>query len=294
MPPTLDPDVVDAEVEAARSEARHGRPAEAVARYRSLLARLPSSGDGAELGVRRARALIGLAAAEYELSGDLSGAKATLRDAERIAVDAAAVDLVAPIHGQLALLLLRAGREGEALRAFDRAAEQVHAARDRDQVSLLLNRGVTHMERGSLDVARADLERCATVAEAAGDREGELRARHNLGYAEFLAGRIPRALATMDRAEALNTGAPHPIGLLDRARVLREAGLSADADRLLSQAVDLFASGGLHQDLAEAQLTQSECALVEGDAARALTLARAAERTFARRDYTRWRRKAQL
>ena len=54
------------------------------------------------------------------------------------------------------------------------------------------------------------------VAIRVGDRDHEVKARHNLGFAEFLAGPIPRALAAMDAAEALNEGSTHPSGCSTR------------------------------------------------------------------------------
>ena len=201
---------------------------------------------------------------------------------------------MATVRGQRGLLLLRAGRVAQALDALDAAVEVIDDADDADQMSILLNRGSAHLERGSLDVARVDLERCVAVAVRAGNRDHEMKARHNLGYAEFLAGRIPRALAAMDRAEALNEGARNPIGLLDQARVLREAGLTSDAARLLTTAVELFTESRLRQDAAEAQLALAECLLVEDEPADALRLARIAERTFARRSNSWWERLAQM
>ena len=133
------------------------------------------------------------------------------------------------------------------------------------------------------------------VAVRAGNRDHEMKARHNLGYAEFLAGRIPRALAAMDRAEALNEGSRNPIGLLDQARVLREAGLASDADRLLATR-----GRAVHRAAAPAgrrrrrELALAECLLVEGEPGRALRLARSAERTFARRGNPWWERQAQM
>jgi tetratricopeptide (TPR) repeat protein len=295
MAAALDPDALRTEVEAARAQSRRGQPALALARYRTLRRLIEHAGDGrAQVSTQRARVLLGLAAAQFEVSGRLGPALALLADAESIASASGSTALLASIRGQRGLLLQRGGRRREALRAFD-AAAQVRDEADRYDVTvILLNRGVLHLDIGSLDQAAADFGECVKIAAEAGDREHELRARHNLGYTEFLAGRIPSALATMVRAEALNVGPVHPIGLLDRARVLREAGLASDADLLLARAAADFEKAGLLQDLAETELVRAECALVERDAGRARLLASRAERLFVRRGNVQWQRRAQL
>ncbi len=295
MATTLDPEALRAEVEAARWESQQGRPARAATRYRSLRARIERSADPrAEIGVQQARVLLGLAAAEYELTGRLDAAMSLLDEAEVLAERAGAEPMRASVRGQRGLLLLRSGRRTEALRALDRAAEVMHAAEPTDQFSILLNRGVLHLDSGTLEAAATDFGRCIELAVASGLPMLESKARHNLGYADFLAGRIPRALAAMEEAAHLTGGQPHPILLLDRARVLREAGLAQDADTSLAEAADEFRRAGLLQDLAETELARAECALGEGEVARARSFARSAERLFSRRGNVQWQRKAQL
>ena len=293
MATTLDPDALRSDVEAARQESQQGRPARAVTRYRSLRSRLERSVDSrAEVGLQRVRVVLGLAAAEYELNGRLESAMTLLDEAESIAVQAGAESMRAPVHGQRGLLLLRSGRRAEAMRALDRAVEVMGTADASDQFSILLNRGVLHLDGGSLSAASRDFTQCVEIAQRSGDLLYASKARHNLGYTEFLAGRIPRALAAMEEAAGVED--EHPVLILDRARVLREAGLAQDADRLLGQAGELFRAAGLPQDLAETALVRAECALVEGQAGRARAFARSAERVFVRRGNVQWQRKAQL
>jgi tetratricopeptide (TPR) repeat protein len=291
---SLDPVSLRGEVEAARAESQRGQPARAINRYRSLRSRIERAADPRpEVAVQQARVVLGLAAAEFEVSGRLDASLTLLGEAEALAERAAAPDLRASIRGQRGLLLLRAGRRPEALRALDRAVEVIEAAAPSDQFSILLNRGTLHLDAGSLDAASCDFEGAVLLAERAGDRLGAAKARHNLGYVEFLAGRIPRALAAMEEAAAVHEH-PHPIVLLDRARVLREAGLASDADVLLADAADAFRRAGLHQDVGETSLVRAECALVEGDTERARAFARTAERIFARRGNRQWQRRAEL
>ena len=150
-----------------------------------------------------------------------------------------------------------------------------------------------HLDAGSLDAASADFTEAVELAQRSGDLLYASKARHNLGYVDFLAGRIPRALAAMEEAGRGDEN-EHPVLLLDRARVLREAGLAHDAEELLARAATEFRAAGLHQDLAETDLVRAECALVEGEPDRARQLARAAERIFVRRRNVQWQRKAQL
>ena len=294
MATDLDPDALRAEVEAARALSQHGRPVVARTQYRALRRRIERAGDGrVEVSAQHVRVMLGLAAAEFEVSGRLGSALALLADAERVAL-AGSEELLASVRGQRGLLLLRGGRRREALRAFDAAAEVRAHAEPYDVTAILLNRGVLHLDIGSLDQAVRDFEECVQVAGAADDHVLMWKARHNLAYADFLAGRLPRALAAMEEAEDALGRDLHPIGRLDRARVLREAGLVRDADLLLARVAEELRARGLAQDVGETELVRAECALVEGEADLARRLARRAERLFERRGNLSWQRRAQL
>ena len=69
--------------------------------------------------------------------------------------------------------------------------------------------------RGELAQARADLTECAERAQAAGFERLVFKAQHNLGYLEFLAGRLPLALARMEEAARSLPGPTRAIALLD-------------------------------------------------------------------------------
>ena len=241
-----------------------------------------------------ARAYVGLASSTYDTSADLGAAQALLGHADELADLAGVGSLRAAVRGQQALLLLRAGRIEPAASAFDRAVKLIDVAEPRDQIRILCNRGALALELGRLGRARADLSRAATIAAAEGDRLTESMVRHNLGYTEFLAGNLPRALSDMSDAAALAGGSPTPVFLLDRARVLREAGLTRDADAALAEAGELFRADSRGQDLGETELVRAECALVEGHSDRARRLARSAVGRFQRRGNVLWRRRAEL
>jgi tetratricopeptide (TPR) repeat protein len=291
----LDPDLLATEVDAARHDYWLGHAARSAQRYRAVVRRLQRPGHrSAALEGVKVRALIGLAMTEFEIYGQVDPALSRLAEADLVIRDVELTALRASVHGQRALLLLRSGDVGGSLAEFDRAVEHVDDAGPDDQIPILLNRGALELERGSLAKAVDSLERCVDVASAAKHPVGETKARYNLAYAEFLRGRIPHALSLMEEADVITPGAAHPVRLLDRARVLREAGLTTDADDLLGRASQIMAGSRLFQDLAETELVRAECALVEGEPKRARAFAASAYRRFHRRGNLRWQRRAEL
>ena len=282
------------EVDAARELFQHGRPADSLAALGELRVRLEREvPEGSERHLLLAQVLVSLASASFEVSGDLGRATALLDRAESVAADVhegpGRDRLIVALRGQLGLLLLRNGRTAEALTALDLAADLLSQADAKDQESILVNRGVLHLERGDLDAARQDFQACLRIAERTGDDVGVSAARHNLGWVEFRLGRLPRALTLMGEAAA-----SHPIARLDRARVLREAGLLREADELLEEVAGAFAQAGLGQDLGETELARAECLLVTGDLGAARDLARSARGRFVRRGNRTWQRRAEL
>lgn len=282
-------------MEAARAAVQVGKANLAVRRYQSLVDRLDvAEALAPEFLVPRVRSLIGLALSTWETSGDLDDALELMARAEQLVTDSGELTHLTMVRGQRGLLLLRSGDVPGALAALDLAVTALERAPVTDQLAVLLNRSALHLEQHALAQATADLERCAAIAESGGDWLMTFKATHNIGYVEFLAGRIPRALATLEHSLGLNQGEPHPISFLDRARVLREAGLIRDADSLLGEAAALLRRGRQFQDLAETELDRAECALVDGDPRRARAFAASALRRFARRGNLRWQRKAEL
>ncbi len=274
-----------------------GRPQAALRRLRALRRRLDVAGaDPSGADPRRellARVVLSQASAEFEVTGRLDDALELLTTAERLAELADVRDVTATVRGQRGLLLLRAGRTREALQALDEAEGLLDLTSASDQAKVLLNRSALHLERGSLAAAESDLRRCLAITSESGDQARYWAARHNLGYVHFLAGRLPKALQLIEEAIG-HDSPPHPVNLLDQARVLREAGLVRDADAILGRAAEMFAAARLHQDLAETELVRAECALVEQDPARARAYAASAYRRFARRGNLRWQRRAEL
>jgi hypothetical protein len=237
--------------------------------------------------------LISLALAEAELGGFERGWSrlATARDA----VDALdAHGLRAVLANQAAVLLLRVGRDDEALVELHAAQQWLAQAPPAMRCRVLGNRGLLLMMRGDIKRARRDLAASVEIARAIEDPVLENKSLHNLGYVEFIAGNLALALKLMDDAAQLATGVIDGVALLDKARVLIEAGLVRAADQVLAEAARALAADRLMQDVGEVETARAECALVLGDVESARRLAARARDRFRRRGNERWRRNADL
>ena len=253
-----------------------------------------ASGDtGAEVLLVLSRVHLGLATSTFDQQGDVGAALQHIDVSEALAREAGAPHVLVAALGQRGLLHLRSGDTAAALTAFDSAADLLDQAEPFDQTRILLNRGALHLEQGALAPARRDLSRCVALAVTAEDHVMEFMARHNLGYVEFLAGNLPRALAEMAAAARVDSGGPWPTALLDQARVLREAGLISEADQALSAAGSLYLADRIPQGAGETELVRAECALATSSPGEARVLASRARGRFRRRGNVRWERKAE-
>lgn len=293
-PAAAGPPSVDVLAEAlARAEAENaeGRPTRARRRLRPLLRDLeglPVSRDVLRL---RARALVELAKADFETRGGpgqaLDALDAMLVEHERDPARGWA-GLVPAVAGLRGLLALRAGRQHEALHWLDEAVASIDDADPIDACRVLLNRGVLHTDMHHVALSRADYAECARRSRRAGFELLTFKAEHNLGYLDFVAGNLPEALARMEAAARILPGPPRPTALLDRARVLLEAGLVGVADQTLAEAAALFEQHRRVRDVAECELGRAECALLRGDVAAARAFAASAARRFRRRGEDAW------
>src|SRR5690606_36691423 len=116
------------------------------------------SGDGPdEASYVRARALIGFAMRELELSGDVDAALSRLAVAARWARSAGSDALEVAVLGQLGLARLRTGDSSGALTVLGSAVARLDSAEPVDACRILLNWGSLLFELAWLDAARADL-----------------------------------------------------------------------------------------------------------------------------------------
>ncbi|GGL91248.1 CHAT domain-containing protein [Nakamurella endophytica] len=171
------------------------------------------------------------------------------------------------VDGARGLLEFRLGRSADALASFSRV---IDGAPDADAVTrwaASVNRGLLHMQAGHLADAARDTQRAAELAEGFDDRGPALMSRHNLGYVQYLAGDIPRALADMELAQRAAPESYVGIPALDRARVLLAAGLQTEAREFLDLALADFTRNRARTELADALLVSAELRALTGDLA---------------------------
>ena len=278
----------------AVAEGRFGHAATAIRTLRralDLLATVPD--DNRDTWALSAEIWLSLAVNEAEVHNVERGL-AAIEAAEPLVELSGDLSLRARLHNNHALIATRAGDLQAASEQFDLAEALLEHATPHDRTYTLLNSGNVRLYRGQLADAERLFMRSAEAARLEGIPDGEFRALHNLGYVEFLAGRLPTALASMDAADALEVDVSRGIWALDRARILIEAGLTREADETLAQAWKIFAADRTAQDLGEVELSRAECALITGDAAAARRFAAKARDRFRRRGNARWMRTAEL
>jgi tetratricopeptide (TPR) repeat protein len=276
----------------AVDEHNNGRPARALALLDKARRLLDGATDPALAQVEIAL-WITRAMPEAEVHGVERGL-ACLTEARRRAGEVADRQLLARIHSQTAVVAMRGGLWDAALAELAEAEQYLDAADDNDTFAILLNAGSIGLFRGELTGTRRALNRALQHARRLDRQDWILKVAHNLGYAEFLAGNMPTALALMEEADAGAVQVSRGVALLDRARVLVESGLVREADDTLARAARIFAAERVAQDLAETELERARCALAIGDVAAARRLALRAGDRFRRRGNDAWRRSAEL
>lgn len=246
------------------------------AQARRELARASAAADAADVDVR-AR-ILGTSAYVQHRTGDPAGAERTCREA--LAMPGLSAHTAAILAGQMGVIALHGGRLEEAVSWLGRAiagldGDEVAGARNR------LNRSVALMQLGRLADADADLAVAASAFAAQGLVGEEAQARHNLGYVALLAGDLVRALEAMVAARPAAAASPvaAAIGDLDRAEVLRDAGLTREAEATLEHVAEVFGAHGMRQSRAEAEYHLAR-SLLSHDPARAKRLASTSARRF--------------
>lgn len=262
----------------ARELYERGRDATNAQRYaeaRRLLERAASRATdaGADLQSR----IAGTMAYVLAQTGEPVRAEALCREA--LDRDGVSVETQAIIAGQLGVLFTRAGRLDDADEMLTRAITGLSGTA---RANCLLNRSLVHMHRRAFTASTADLEQAVTIYEAEGDVAAAAEARHNLGYTALLRGDLVEALELMARSRPV-IAASSPEGAamsdLDRAEVLRDAGLVDEAERLLDSVATTFGAARMRQSQAESEYHLAR-SLVRHDPERAQGVARSAARRF--------------
>lgn len=155
--------------------------------------------------------------------------------------------------GQLGALANYGGRLDDAERWLTRAIQSL--AEDPVAASRVrVNRSLVRMQLRRLADAADDLQSAAAAFAEHELTTDEAQARHNLGYTALLAGDLVSALQEMlaARPAAASTPVASAIGDVDRAEVLRDAGLATEAEQILARAAATFGSHRMPQSRAEA------------------------------------------
>lgn len=212
--------------------------------------------------------------------GDLSEAERLCDEA--FTIEAIHSDTRAVLAGQAGAIAEYAGRLDDAERwlgeALSGTKDPVAAARMR------MNRSVIAMQRGALGRAVSDARLAATAFAAHGMPEMEAQARHNRGYAEMLRGDLVAGLREMESARPIlaeTSPASAAISDMDRAELLRDAGLTREAERLLAQAADALRVARQPRMRADAELALAR-SLLTHDPERARAVGATAARLYAR------------
>jgi len=218
---------------------------------------------------------------------------------ERICIDALnraglSAEVTAQLEGQLGMLALERGLLDDALVWLGKSIAGLEAQPVK-QANARMNRSLVAMQRGHLQDAVADLELAEAAYRSAGVIQEARLAVHNRGYVRMLAGDVVSALNTMQSVrEQLDDESEMwaAINEVDRAEVLREAGLVTEAERSLlsvSRAMERH-HAPREQATAEYHLARS---LLHHDARQAATVASRAARRFRRIGSTGWAARAE-
>lgn len=213
-----------------------------------------------------------------------------IRELDRAELGVSGLDL-ARVQAQRAFILMLQGRPDEALAGFRRALPVLRRSGDRLwEARVYTNRGLTHLHKGALAAAEADLLQAEELYLELGQRRMAASARHNLGLVLGRRGDIAHALSSFDAADAYfrEQGLVDPKGLTDRAFALLDARLGSEARHAAERAVEALRSDGQDGYLAIARWTLAEAALLEGDSEAAKTASAQAARAFARQGRPGW------
>lgn len=203
-------------------------------------------------------------------------------------------ETVALANGQLGTLLMHGGRLDEADLFLTKAIDGLDEG-SIESANCLMSRSIVSMQRHRLDDCSADLQRAIAAYEAHGADAPLAEARHNLGYAALLGGDLVTALGLMTRSRpilAATSDLAAAISDLDRAEVLRDAGLTTEAEELLGTVAVRFGAQRMRQARGEAEFHLAR-SLLRHDAASAERAAATASRRFAALGSESWAARAE-
>ncbi|NUR29730.1 MAG: hypothetical protein HOV83_28425, partial [Catenulispora sp.] len=189
------------------------------------------------------------------------------------------------------LVLLRTGRNAEALAMFDASQPVLQAAGDTRFEALLLNmRGTLHTYEGRFRDGSADLLRGELLTRRTGQEVTHAMILLNLGYLARQLGDLPGALHRLAQAAAIyrRHGKRGSNLDVDRSDILLTAGLFGEARATVAAAIIEQDHHGFRYNLAEHHLMHARTALADGDPAVAEQEARRARSMFTRQRRALW------
>lgn len=140
---------------------------------------------------------------------------------------------------------------------------------DRWLANALIGRGIARCRATKLTAAEADFSAAQTLLTALGEPGRAAMCLHNRGFVAMLAGDLPLALRRYeDAAKAGLDSTSRPEALVDRAEALLAAGLTVEARRVLTPALELLRR--CNRQVPELTVLSARCALRAGDPAPAI------------------------
>lgn len=196
--------------------------------------------------------------------------------------------------GQLGAIANLVGRNDEADGLLSRAIDELDSADDVAAARTRMNRSLVRMQQRRISEASDDVARAAETFADHDMRVDEAQARHNLGYASLLSGDLVGALREMlaARPGVASSAVNETVADMDRAEVLRDAGLTTEAEHILARAASVFGAHRMPQSRAEAEFHLARSLLLR-DPARARKIAGAAVRRFGSLGIDAWAARAE-
>jgi hypothetical protein len=159
------------------------------------------------------------------------------------------------LAGQLGGLAEQAGRYDDSEKWLSRGI----GALDEDSeelANLLVNRSLVNMRRLRLSSASGDAARASQIFDALGLSVDLAQNLHNEGYMALLGGDLITAMRVMSAARVTLVDVSPVFAAVcdvDRAEVLRDAGHTIEAERILAEAAAVFGRQRMPQSRAEAE-----------------------------------------
>lgn len=185
-----------------------------------------------------------------------------------------------------------AGQSEAALPHYDRAIAQ-----GEQLAPLLLDRGLAHLALNNIHEAELDLSQSLRLARRQNERLVRAHVHRSMGTLSRLTGDIPDALRHYELCLLLyaeDVPSLVPAVQLEQAKALLDAGLSAEADAVLDEALPALRRQSSGHGLAQVELVAARAKLLQRDPEEARKLATSALRRFARRHDDAWMEVAKL